>query len=208
MKQAIFFFLILFAGATQAQDYIYDVTPVTDSTYRLVITDQSSGQPPYPAKDYGVLSEQRLQRTLYEITEEQYNAIGEARAFDFFLNVQADKALAALTNLGLNNYDQAVTNAIRSKFNGVYQYNVVGTPTNVEVHIENLYIKNKAGNELGTITPKSRRFITVTVGVNSFNLYTTNNALYVGRNAEGQVVTLNKISNLPVEDDSLGRPGN
>jgi hypothetical protein len=205
MKQVLFFILILFAGAAQAQDYVYDVTPLPDSTYRLVITDQSSGEAPYPAKDYGVLTKAELQRTLYELAEEQYNAIGEARAYDFFLNVQATKALSALDNLNLNNYDQAVTNAIRSKFNGVYQYNVVGTPTNVEVIIENLSIKNKAGNELGTIAPKSRRFIAVTVGINSFDLYTTNNSLYVGRNAEGQVVTLNKISNLPIDEEGLRR---
>jgi len=204
MKQLLFFFLVFFAVGVQAQDYVYDVTPVTDSTYRLVITDQSSGESPYPATDYGVLSEQKLQRTLYEITEEQYNAIGEARAYDFFLNVQATKALAALTNLGLNNYEQAVKNAIASKFNGIYQYSVAGTPVNVEVRIENLIIYNNANNnQLATIEPDSRRFITIVTGQENFNIYTIDDNIYVGRNVQDQVVVLRKKANLPLDEEGL-----
>jgi len=195
-KTLLFLFAFAVALTGFTQDFEYQVTPNEDSTmFRLVITDKSSGEAPYPAKDYNTLTFSELRSTLYRLIEDEYNDLGNAEAYTFFKTIKIQKSISVLDSLGLNNYKSEVKKALEKSFNGEYVYEVIGTPVRLNVRVDGLKVINiQTNKQLAEITPSARQYITVVTPAEKIDLYSENKKVFVGRNGNGNVVVLRKKS--------------
>lgn len=190
MKRIIFFFLLLPLLAT-GQNYIYEITPV-DNAFRVLVTDNSREAYPRDVVDYGLLDTASLRLFAYNAVEEMRSREATLQGQIFLARLRAQQASAAVSARIPLDYAGYAADRYATAYEGQYLYEVRGSVNPIAVYVTGLELRRTSNNNLlATLTPVSANWFSATSGANTVQLY-QQGAIWVGVNAQGQIVTLRR----------------
>lgn len=190
MKRIIFLFLLLPMFAT-GQNYLYEITPV-NGTFRVLVTDNSREAYPRDLVDYGLLDTAALQLFAYNAIEEMRGREAALQGQIFLARLRAQQAEAAISTRIALDYAGYAAGRYATAYEGRYLYEVRGSVNPIAVYIEGLELRRTSNNNLlATLTPVAAGWFAATSGANTVQLYQVG-GIWVGTNAQGQIVTLRR----------------
>jgi len=196
MKRILFFLLsvVAFSATTQAQNYLFEITPA-NGEFRVLITDDTRESYPRDITDFGLVDTANLQLLAYQRIEQARSREASLRIQALIADLNAEQTATSVGGVVVLNYQAWINARLAGVYDGNYQYQVRGTATNLEVVISGGDLLRASDNVvLATLSGMSSNWIQVTVVGSGevIDLYQFGNT-WVGKNAAGQFVTLKRI---------------